>query len=384
MQIRRTVAILTDTSTAYSRGVLRGISRHALGEGRWQIHMRAVWDFAPDPVIDWSGVDGIIAEVPGKDRLKWLIGLGRPTINVSNIRQPTPFSGVHADDELVGRMAADYFVSLGYRHFGFFGYMWMAVAQDRLAGFSSGLADAGFDPKHVFVLDGTGKSAGLWAASLPKPVAVFTMSDGAAGQLLDNCRLADVRVPEQLAVLGVDNDEFRTSLSVPTLSSIVLPAERIGYEAALLLDDLLNGKPIPGPEVPILVPPLRVVTRQSTDLIAIDDHKVAEAVMFIRDHACINPQLDIKAICQAVHVGRRVLERRFRNLLGRTILDELQRVRVEEAKRLLDDTELSMPSVAERSGFANTNHYNSVFRRITGGTPTDYRFASRATRRVPV
>jgi LacI family transcriptional regulator len=188
-------------------------------------------------------------------------------------------------------------------------------------------------------------------------------------QLVEVCRQADLRVPEEVAVLGVGNDELYCELSRPTLSSIITPAQQIGFEAASLLGRMLDGaKP---PQQSLLFPPQGVVSRRSSDVLAIDDPDVVAVARFIREHSHL--VLRTAEILKVVPVGRRSLERRFRKAFGRGIWEEIQRVHIERAKRLLAETNLPIKAVAAQSGFTNFRHLSVVFRGQLGLSPTAYR-----------
>ncbi len=208
-----------------------------------------------------------------------------------------------------------------------------------------------------------------WLEKLPKPVGILTANDIPARELADACQRFGLRVPDDVALLGVDNDDLECGLSWPSLSSVATPARRIGYEAAKLLDELMAGKP--APREPMFLPPIAVVTRQSTDTLAIDDPAVVAALRFIRAHATGKICVD-DVVGHAVE-GRRMLEYKFRDFVGHTILKEIRRVRVERVKELLRDTDLSMPAIARRSGFATPQRMAVVFRETTGLTPSAYR-----------
>jgi len=176
-------------------------------------------------------------------------------------------------------------------------------------------------------------------------------------------------VPEDVAVVGVDNDDLLCELARPSLSSVIVPAERVGYEAAALLDRLLAGnKP---PRDPLLIPPPGVVSRKSSDVLAIDDPVVAQAVRFLRDSAHL--PLRVSDVLRAVPVSRRALERRFQAVLGRGLAKEIRRLHVNQAKQLLANSELPMQTIAERCGFSSQYHFSRTFRKAVGTTPTAYR-----------
>jgi LacI family transcriptional regulator len=187
--------------------------------------------------------------------------------------------------------------------------------------------------------------------------------------MIDLCRHTGLRVPEDVCVLGVDNDELLTQISHPPVSSITLQTEKIGFESARLLDRLMRC-PTTHKQV-ILVPPGGVIARQSTNLLAIEDQTVLTALRYIREH--IHERISVEDLMEVIPVNRRFLERRFREHLGRTPLQEIRRVRIETAKKLLSETDLAMPAIARRSGFSNAERLSSVFHSMTGMTPTQYR-----------
>jgi LacI family transcriptional regulator len=204
-------------------------------------------------------------------------------------------------------------------------------------------------------------------------VGVFTCNDVWGVQISEACRGARLNVPEDVAIVGVDNDDLLCELSRPSLSSVAVPSEEVGYRAAEMLDGLLRGKP--PARRPVLLPPRGVVARQSSDVLAIEDPEVAAAVRFIRGaRSGGTPRpLATSDVMESVAVCRRTLERRFRQCLSRGIGDEIRRVRLDRAKRLLCDTDLPMSAVAEASGFADGKHLSVSFRRALDLTPSAYR-----------
>jgi len=277
-------------------------------------------------------------------------------------------------------MAAEHFLERGLRHFGFVGHLEQLVSNEREAAFRSAIEAAGFTlaayhDRKSRAFDPVGRRWPLdrgvqrWLRDLPKPVGILAQTDLFGVQLAEACRQARLRVPEDVAILGVDNDDLYCELSRPALSSIVLPTQRIGYEAAALLERLLAGhKP---PAEPLLLRPLGVATRRSTETLAIDDADVVAAVRLIRENA----HLPLRAadVLKQTPVGRRTLQRRFRRWLGRGLSAEIRRVHVERAKRLLSETELPIKIVAEQSGFTDFRHMAVVFRQELGLSPTAFR-----------
>jgi LacI family transcriptional regulator len=200
-------------------------------------------------------------------------------------------------------------------------------------------------------------------------LAVLANHAVAAHDLADLCQNLGLCVPDDVAILGVGDDELECDLAFPALSSVAIPGERIGFEAAKLLDEMLAGKR--AAQMALYLPPVRVITRQSTNNFAVDEPVVTAALHSIRNHFA--GPLKVSALAAAVKVRRRVLEERFRSLLGRSVLAEVHRVRVEHLKALLAESKLSMSQVAQQSGFSSRQRMASVFRKLTGLSPSQYR-----------
>jgi LacI family transcriptional regulator len=373
------IALLMGQDLGYCRGVFRGIHTYALHKKRWILR-----DVPPDEQIlpslrEWQP-QGIIAHLFDADFARRVLALKKPLVNITNtlVRLKAPL--VEVDHLRVGQLAAEHFLERGYVNFGYLGSGWTGFSQQRERGFRRRLATAGHTLSSCYAaylprppLASSWKTADRqvrdWLLALPKPAAILASNDVPARHLAETCRMLGLYVPEQVAVLGVDNDEVECLLCHPPLSSVVNPAEQIGYEAARLLDRLMSGRT--PPRKPIYVLPTHVVTRQSTDVIAVADPDVSRAAAFIRDHAA--EKIGVADVVLPLSMARRRLERRFRGCLGRTILEEIQRVRVERAKHLLAETDLPMPVVASRSGFSTPQRLAAVFRRATGQSPLVYR-----------
>jgi LacI family transcriptional regulator len=208
-----------------------------------------------------------------------------------------------------------------------------------------------------------------WIAGLPRPCGVLCPSDEVAHYALTAARAARRRVPEDLAVLGVDNDEVLCELSSPALASIDQGAEKIGYAAAELLDRLMRGEAVP--ESPVVVPPTRVVSRRSAELLAVDDPAVSGALAFIRER--FGEPIQVQDVADHVAVSRSSLQRRFRERMDRTVHQELVRVRMERAKLLLLETDQTLPQIAAACGLNYGSHLSLLFRRVTGQSPSTFR-----------
>ena len=277
----------------------------------------------------------------------------------------------------MGRLAAAHLLSLGLPHFAFFGTRAHYYSLLREKGFKDALGAAGLSC-HV-LLDGAAAGGGEsareevalkdWLRALPKPIGVLASTDSRALQLLAVCRTLGIDVPASVAVLGVDNDDVFCELANPPLSSIALSTQRIGYEAARMLDQLMGGKQPPSKQ--LLVPPAGVVPRRSSDLPAIFDADVAAAVRYISLH--VQDDLQVADVLREVPLSRRSLEQRFRKALGRTPAAEIRRAQVEVAKQMLTQTEEPMARVALAAGFSNAKQLSASFHQETGLTPTAFR-----------
>jgi len=377
-QIRR-IALLMGQDAGFHRQVLQGIRAYAVDKKSWLFHDAPLERSTLRPLREWNP-HGIIAHVADRKIARELLRLRRPLVDtacaIPGLKAPT----VDVDHVALGRLAAQHFLERGYRHFGFFGSGTIYYAQVRESSFRQAVGQAGLEVSacHMEYMPrlpaqvswrSVNRQVRQWLKQLPKPVAVLADHDAAAHDLADMCQQLGLRVPDDVAVLGVDNDELECQLAFPPLSSVAIPAERIGFEAARLLDRMLSGRSVPCK--PLYLPPLRVVTRQSTSTLAIDDPAVAAALRYIRNH--LAEPLRVEAVARAVAVRRRALEKKFRAMLGRSVLAEIHRARVEEAKELLLSTDLKMSGIAKRLGFSTSQRFGVVFRKMAGMPPGAFR-----------
>ncbi len=365
--------------SSFCRDVLGGIRIYAMHRKPWVFRNGPPRLEMIRPLREWKP-HGIIAHLFDEQVARAVLRLRRPVVDIACTLPKLKIPTVDVDHTAVGRMAAEHFLDRGFRRFGFFGSSRARYAIAREASFRQRLAEAGFEVSscHVEYVPQLPTAASWrridnqvlrWLKRLPKPVAVLASNDVPARDLTDMCRRLALRVPDNVAVLGIDNDEVECGLSSPPLSSVAIPMERIGCAAAELLDRLMAGKAAPTETV--FLPPVRVVARQSTDMLAIDNPAVSAALSYIRKHAAEG--VSVRATVNRTAQGRRSLECRFRDLVGRTMLQEIHRVQVEIAKGLLAETNLAMPAIARRAGFVNAARLCVVFRRVTGLPPTAYR-----------
>lgn len=375
----RRVLLLVETSLASGRDILRGIARYVRERGDWALfhEPRGLDVQAPSWLADWEG-DGIIARVQSPLLARAVRATGLPAVDVLGLVPAAGLPLVHVDDRAIARMAVEHLYERGFRHFGFYGLTeenWSLRRRDffcQRVHELGGTVSVCEQPRH----DGdtarwTERERELlsWITSLPKPAGVMVCSDQRGLQFLEACRQAGVSVPDELAVIGVDNDDALCEIAFPPLSSVWPAHQRVGYEAAALLDRLMAGSTPPAE--PVLVPPIGVVTRRSTDVLAIPDRSLARALQVIREQACRG--LSVDDVAAAAGLSRSVLQRRFRAQLGRTVHQAILDVRIRRACQLLRETDLPIPEVAEQSGFKHQEYLGAVLKKRLGKTPAQIR-----------
>lgn len=364
------MALIIESSLEYGRGVLRGIARYLREHGPWSIFLeqRELGAALPDWIRAWDG-DGIITRSDDPR----ITSSGLPTVGLydraeDHLRLPMILN----DNLAVGRMAARHLADRGFRQFGFYGVRGERWSDLRLEGVREVVREGG---GMVAVHPSGGRwevsqeRLKRWIVGLPRPLGLVAANDIHGLRALDACRRAGLAVPEEVAVVGADDDAELCELSDPPLSSVTFNPERVGYEAASLLDRLMSGRRETGS--PRRVPPLGVSTRQSTDILAIDDPQVAKAIHYIRRHAFEG--ITVEDVLMEVPLSRRALEHRFRRRLGRTPKEEIQRLRLEQAKSLLASTDLPLARISDRLGYHQPAYLSVVFKKETGLTPRSYR-----------
>ena len=385
MKTTAKVALLIETSNRYGRDLLYGVRDWMSGGVRWTIRFTEQGRRAPLPawLHDWRG-DGIIARVDSPQIAAALRRTRLPVVDVSAERFASEFPRVSIDNRAVARLAAEHFAQKGFKHHAFCGDARFIWSRERGAQFRQSLVAAGhrcalFAPRSIRATrpgsDAEIREIAQWLQALPKPVAVFACYDGRAQQVLEACQLLELQVPDEVAVLGVDNDEVLCELSSPPLSSVQPNARRTGYEAAAMLARMMAG------ERPALrtsfVDPIRVVERQSTDVVSVADVRVAAALRFIRQHACEG--ITVAEVLRAVPMSRTLLERKFTAMIGHSPHRQIVHQKIERAKHLLVESEVSISVVAELAGFDNASYLSVAFRRETGESPYKYRAKHRAS-----
>jgi len=377
------VALLIETSREYGRGLLRGIVRYQREHGPWSIYFKphGLGQPPPDWLASWRG-DGILARINDRAMADAVIGTGVPAVDLRSSLGQLGLPIVGIDNVPVVRLAVEHFLERGFRHFGFCGtpYGEHRYQDERSDRFVKAIRGCRFQcdvyqppARAALSWDEEQEHIAQWLRRLPKPAAVMTCHDDRGQQVLDACLRAGLNVPDDVAIIGVDNDEFLCNLSTPPLTSIDVNPDRIGYEAAALLDRMMRGGK--APKKPRLYAPRGIVVRKSTDIAAIGDPHVAKTARLIRDHALAGGR--IEELMQEVPVSRSALFRRFKEHLGRSPKKEATRVRLARAKELLRETTLSVAQIAERVGYAEAKYFIAVFHREVGTTPLRYRRQSK-------
>jgi len=404
------IALLMSSSAGYERGLLRGIARYGRQHGPWVFLLAGTQPGIPvsDATITKPrtkpartknvsggrrcpscnlrelGVTGIIGRLHSPRTADAVLASGLPAIAMDltdeQLLPSSPLSRlseIRPDSPKAGRLAAEHLLERGFRRFAFCGYPVENWSRWREEGFRNRLRESGFDCS-VFQPRGTDSRVAwqrelpavmAWLASLTKPVGLMTCNDVRGRQVVEACAMGGLHVPNDVAVVGVDEDHLLSELSNPPLSSVAFHAEQAGYRAAELLHRLMRGETLPLQR--ILVDALWVVPRLSTDVTAVEDRDVAAAVSFIRGNA--REPIGVDDVVKQAAISRRALEIRFRRTLGRSIRDEIQRLRIGWAQQLLLETNLSVAKIAEAAGFSSLSYLSKVFRRAAGETLGEYR-----------
>ena len=375
----RRVALLMDRAYGYNRDVLRGIQTWMATECAWTVH-HATSDPHELPALREWEPDGVIAHIIDPETADGLRAWGGPVVNTTSTLEHLDFPLVEVDHMETGRMAAHHFLERGYTSFAFFGSSKTGFSREREQGFRSVIEEQGSTvrichadhslirfKKESWIRNE--EEVERWLLELPRPSAVFVSHDLSARMVANACSQLNLRVPEDLAILSVDNDEFECLFASPTLSSIEVPGTLIGREAARTLRRLMRGE---SPLYPHnYLHPVQIIERQSTDTIASYEPSVRAAVAFIRSRH--GEQISVDDIADAAGCSRRTLERRFKSELNRTIHEELSRQRLAHARRLITETDADLDSIAARTGFNDSRRMAVVFRHHFDATPSSFR-----------
>lgn len=379
--MKKQVALIVETSSAYGRDLLSGIVRYMRMHDEWSVFLeqRDLWKQPPSWLNDWQG-DGIISRATTSGLVEAIERTGVPLVEVTDRKGDLGLPQVRSDDQAIGRMAADHLIERGFNRFGFCGFKREAWSDRREKAFVQSVRERCQTACRSFNSAWHGsdtrswreeqRTLREWLGGFEPPFAVMACNDLRGQHVLDACSNLGLRVPEQVAVIGVDDDALLCRVCSPPLSSVIPNAEAVGFCAAELLGKLMRGDNVPQ-ESPYLIDPLGVSTRQSTDVVAIEDRAVAMALNFIRQHACRG--VTVEEVVRNNAISRSTLERQLRKYLGRTPQEEIRHVQIDRVRELLRTTDLSAEKIARLCGFEHAEYMHVVFKRITKLTPNQYR-----------
>lgn len=374
------VALLLESDMAFDRSIARGVGDYIRSKTGWIILMDPMMEVTMESLQHWNP-DGIITSIH-LPTIKEVASLKQiPTVGFGSYSEELDgylkFPIVTSNQVEIGRMAAQHFMNNGMRHFAFCGDNEKAQwCRQRQEGFVEELAKNGYscsiyesDFEAPVSMPDAVNSLGNWLNTLPKATGVFVFFDGWARWVLDACVVQNIQVPQEISVVGVDNDRWLCELSQPMLSSIDANVRYAGYTAAELLDQLMSGTAEP----PSLthITPNKVVVRDSSNYLDFEDAEVAIALRYIREHAC--DPITTADVLKVTGMSNSTAYRKFMKSIGRSIHNEIQRVQMDQVKELLTTTNLNVSAIALRSGFENVRYLTQVFRDLTGQTPTEFR-----------
>jgi len=387
---RPRVALLVESSRAYGRGALSGIAKYIREHDQWSIFLQehSLCDDLPPWLKEWKG-DGIITRVENHTLTGVIQRLRVPAVYLRDVPANLKMPSVLTDNIAAARLAFEHLQERGFRHFAFCGYNGADYSDERRDGFTRCVTRAGlychiFAGRNQLHKSNTakyeeeglkdGERVAKWVRELPKPIGLMACNDMRGQQVLNACRTAGVAVPDEVAVIGVDNEDTLCDLSEPPLSSVVPHTQRIGYEAAALLDEMMKGKkPLPHR---FFVEPISIITRRSTEVLAIEDRQIAAVARFIREHACDG--IDVGDVGRIVNWSRSTLERRYEKIMGNSPKHDILRFRLNRAKQLLTETDFSLAYIASKIGFTHTEYFSRIFKKKIGMTPAGFRIRAQA------
>lgn len=360
---------------AYDQEQHLGIARAARQFG-WHLDVSLLKTFRLP--ARWKG-DGILCSLNNNNQLVDFVRKSRvPAVDTSIWRAEVPLPRVVANNPAIGRVAAEHFLQGGHRHYVWFALERNPVGEARRAGFTQRLLDAGIPRGEMIRMDGRGSNVQDTVVrqlrALPKPCAIFTKSDLDSAWLLNACLEAGLSVPKDAAILGVDNNALICENQPVPLSSINHDLERIGFEGARLLNELMNGAP--APDEPLLIEPTGIAKRQSTDTLAVSDPIVRKALEYMESRLRVS--IGVDDIARAIHVPRRNLEARFRQTLRVGVHGKLLELRLQRAESMLRESTESIENISALTGFANAPHLSRTFKKCFGLSPIKLRQAFRA------
>lgn len=381
---RRSVALLIESSNAYARGLLQGIIAYQQQHEAWSIYLPEQDRGAAPPkwIRNWHG-DGVIARIETDEIAKVVRRIGIPVVDVSAARKLHEIPWVETDDQRVAELAAEHLLERGFRNLAFYGaprFNWSIWRRDHFveALRGRGLGCQVFDAKGPATRGYSwlreNRRLANWIRGLAKPVGLLASYDIGARQVLDACRELNIMVPEEIAVIGVDDDPIVCNLAFPSLTSVIPDAAGAGYRAAELLEQMMSGG-LPSAKSHLLAP-LGISTRQSSDIFAVEDPEIRRAAKLIRERAC--SAITVIDLLREVSLSRRVFESRFRKATGQTPHEAILGQRLKRVEQLLRESDLSLEVIACKTGFEHPEYMSVAFRKLYQTPPGKYRSQLRA------
>lgn len=377
------IILLIDFAESYSKSLLKGISKYSREYGPWifcrmpLFHRETV---GIDGILKWAlewGADGVIGQLYNDPDIEKIVQAGIPVIAQDFKERFTEIPNITGAYREAGTMAADYFLKKGFKNFAFYGFSDIVWSRERAEGFEERLNKKGhkvhyFEHKKARSSEQwyyKPSSLSRWLKSLPKPIALMACDDNQGQHITEACRHSGIRIPEEVAVLGVDNDEMICELSDPPLSSIGQDAEKGGYDAARLMDHMIRNGMAEFHD--ILVKPTQVITRHSTDIYATNDNYIASSLKYI--HQNIDKNLHVDEVVKQVPLSRRALEKRFQDITGYPIYKYIFNLRIEKFTKKLLETDMTVFEIAMDMGLNDSKNIARQFRQVKGCTPIEYR-----------
>ena len=373
----RRVLLLMEAPSAFTRRLVGGITSYSQSNGPWVITFHEGGKKTQlSRLNDASTFDGIIARTESDEVHRRITATRLPFVNVSGASISDKIPWVTVNNHSIVRLVIQEFRNIGRTNFAFFGPERKAWGCDREKEFRRQL-DSSIEHFHssFFIkaqqLETSEESNRIkeWLLKLPKPIAILAANDISGYQLLKACYVAELSVPDQVSVIGINNDEVLCELSYPSLTSVSTNTERIGHKAAEVLDLLMYGRKVTAHKFEI--EPLGIEPRRSTDHTAGTDPFVGLAFRFIQRHACQG--INVDDVLKVVPMSRTALDLAFRQFVGRSLHQEISRIRIERSRQLLLETDLRVADVASRCGFSTVEYFSAAFKREVGHSPTEFR-----------
>ena len=363
------IVLLLEPSRAFGRQLIMGFAHYSKLHGPWLFYKEPIGLKSCIPSLTSWKPDGIIM----RDSIitKELLKLKIPTIlAVHDSKYPQNLPVIKTDSYSIAKMASQHFIEKGLKNFAFCGFDNYDWSKERRIHFSRFNNEAGFKT-HIYIPPKRIKKNGCenelhyvtdWVNRLPKPVGIFACNDDRGQYILEVCKLLNLKVPEEVAVMGVDNDSLVCNISDPPLTSIALNVESAGYEAAKLIDNMIDKKKVYFKQ--IMITPSYVVQRQSSDILAIDDFLVVKAISFIKNNA--KNKVLVKDVAKAININRRSLERRFKKTIHRSIAKEIKYTRIELISKLLIESDFTISQITSFFNFTDVEHISRYFKKEKG------------------